>query len=148
MAYQIVKPKKIRLKCSGHYDEGVVGTAFKPGMAIELQSDGEFHPVDSAAATAVKEGFKIAIEDALQGKTIDEAYVVGEICRYYVPRPGDHLYVMVKSGENIAVRDFGVIDEDGYFVEAAGSEGKFNVEFLESSGGALGSDTHLRARVL
>ena len=140
----------IVLKGMGHHDEGLVGAATTPGMAIELQADGKYDPVVSAQATALKGGLKIAKEDALQGNTTTDAYALDDVLFFYSPVPGDHIHVLVKSGTDVDVGDTLVVEggSSGLFVETAGTETKFQLEALEDSGGALAANTLLRARVL
>jgi len=85
-----------------------------------------------------------------RGKTASNAYASGDVVSYYEPRQGDHLHVLVKSGENIAIADKLIIEggTSGLFVEAAGTETKFQLEALESSGGALAANTLLLCRVV
>lgn len=133
----------------GHHDEGVLGAGVcTPGMAIELQAAGTFLQQSSAIATALKKAVKIVKEDALQGRTLLDAYASGERVFYYIPLPGDIINLFVKSGQNIVVGDNLVVEGtgSGLFIEAAGTEVKFQFEALESSGGALGANTHLKAR--
>lgn len=140
----------IVLKGMGHYDEGEADAAISPGMAIEMAADGLFDPVQSALAAALKGGLKIAVEDGLQGKTVSDAYADGDQVFYYNPVQGDHIHALVKSGEDIDVGDALVVEAggSGLFVEAAGTETKFQLEALEDSGGALGANTLIRCRVV
>jgi len=140
----------IVLKGCGHHDEGEADGAITPGMAVELAADGLYDQQSSAQAAALKGGMKIATEDALQGRTAAIAYADGDRLFFYSPMPGDHIHVLVKTGENIVVADKLVVEGggSGLFVEAAGTETKFQLEALESSGGALAADTLIRCRVL
>jgi biotin carboxyl carrier protein len=140
----------IVLKQRGHHDEGVADAAIRPGEAIELAADGKFDPQASAQAAALKGGLKVAKEDALQGKAVDDAYAADDVVFFYSPVQGDHLQVLVKTGEDINVGDKLVVEGggSGLFVETAGTETKFQLEALEDSGGALAADTLLRVRVL
>ena len=140
----------IVLKGKGHHDEGVADGAIKPGCAVELAADGKYDEQSSAQAAALKGGLKIAKEDALQGKTITDAYAATDVVFFYTACPGDHLHVLVKSGEDIDVGDKLVVEGggSGLFVKSAGTETKFQLEALEDSGGALAANGHLKCRVL
>lgn len=140
----------IVLKGRSHYEEGEADGAITPGMAVEMAADGNFDQQSSAQATALKGGMKIAVEDALQGKKITDAYADGDKLFYYIPVAGDVIHAFVKSGEDIDVADKLVVEGggSGLFVEAAGTETKFQLEALEDSGGALAANAHLRCRVL
>jgi hypothetical protein len=126
---------KIVLKGGGHYDEGTLDAAVSCGSAVELAADGNFDPVQSSQAEALKQGIPlIAIEDALQGNTVDDAYASGDIVFTYQPVAGDHLQVLVKDGETIAIADKLVVEGggSGLFVEAAGTETAYQVKALEA----------------
>lgn len=140
----------IVLKGKGHHDEGVSDGAITPGMAITMAADGHYDQTVAAPAAALKADLKIAKEDALQGKTITNAYAATDQVFYYVPLPGDVIHAFVKTGADIDVGDKLVVEgrTSGLFVEAVGTETKFQLEALEDSGGALSANTHLRCRVL
>ncbi len=134
----------------GHHDEGVLDTVCLPGMHIQMAADGKYDKSPQTSAELVKRGPKIVKEDALQGKTILDAYAVGDRVFYYVPKKGDHLLLLVKTGANIAVGDQ-IAPEGGgtgLFIEAAGTEAAYFAEALESTGGALAADTLVKCRVL
>lgn len=140
----------IILKGKGHHDEGVASGAIKPGAAIEL-AGGTYAEQSSAQAAALKGGLKIATEAALNGgKTITDAYAADDVVFFYVPLPGDHVNVLVKSGEDIDKGDKLVVEGggSGLFVEAAGAETKFQLEAVEDSGGALAENDFVACRVL
>jgi len=115
---------RIVLKGAGHHDEGEADATIYPGEAICLAADGKYDPETRAAAVAAGAGLKIAKEDSLQGKTVDDYYSDGDIVSFYTPVPGDHIQVLVKTGEDV---DIG----DNLSVEGSGS-GKF-VEVSSSS---------------
>jgi hypothetical protein len=118
----------------GTFNEGEVGAALSPGMAIELQADGAYDPLQAAIGEAVKGEVIVAIEDALQGKSVDDAYTVGDPVQYYIPLPGDEMNVLVKDGETIAIGDDLVTEAtSGLFVEAAGTEGRYMFKALEAA---------------
>jgi biotin carboxyl carrier protein len=148
--------KTIVLKGEGGvYQEGPLAAAASPGMnvvmtaAVDQSGRDTYTPgaTDAAAAgtTTAASAVKILREDALQGRTVDTPYAAGDNGFVYVPRPGDHLLVLVASGQTVA-KGGGL---------AAVASGKWNgvavgrvAESLEDSGGALAADTLLRARVL
>ena len=141
----------IVLKGAGRYEEGEADAAILPGEAIELAPDGNYDPCQASQANAIKRrGLQIAIEDALQGKTVDDAYADGDRVFFYIPIPGDEIQVLVKSGENIDVGEKLVVEGggSGKFVASGGSETAYQLESLEDSGGALGAATLMRCRVL
>jgi len=140
----------IVLKAKGHHGEGVADATIYPGEAVELASDGRYDPQTSAQAEALKGELLIAKEDALQGKGVGDAYAQDDTLFFYIPLPGDHVQVLVASGEDIDVGDLLVVEGggSGLFVEAAGTEAKYQLKALEDSGGALAANTLIKCRVL
>lgn len=133
----------------GHHEEGIADAAISPGESIQLASDGKFDPNPATKAESIKGGLLIATEDALQGKTVADAYASGDTVFFYIPCRGDHVNVLVKSGQDIAVGDVLNVEGggSGLFVEAAGADARYQLTALESSGGALGANTLIRCRV-
>lgn len=84
------------------YDEGRAAAAITPGHLIERESAGTLSVHDTAGGeTAVK----VAVEDSLQGRTIDDAYAEGELVRYVIPQKGDRLYMILTTAQTIVVGD-------------------------------------------
>lgn len=136
-------------------DEGIASGAVSPGMNVVITSAASSlgrdtyaagaTPVGGTSAGAATPHITIAKENFYEGKTVDEAYANGDNLYLHRCKPGDVIGVLVASGQTIAKGNGG----------AAIASGKWNVatvnsvvEFIEGSGGALGADTHLRARVL
>lgn len=140
----------IVLKGMGHYEEVVADAAITPGMGITIAADGKADPATGTQAENLKGGLKIALEDALQGKTITTAYAAADVLFYYIPVPGDVIHALVKTGVDIDVGEKLCVEAggSGYFIPAAGTEARYQLESLEDSGGALAAATHLRCRVL
>lgn len=111
----------IVLKGMGHHDEGVADATIYPGEAVRMAADGKYDPEPLAAVLAAGRGLKLAKEDALQGKTVAQAYAAADILSFYSPIPGDHVHVLVKTGEDIAVGDYLAVEGagSGKFVEVA-----------------------------
>lgn len=80
------------------YEEGRVKTAktIYPGYLIEVTADGTLQPhsTDGDIAECL-----VAIEDPLQGRTIDDAYAAGELCRYLNALPGGEFQAVLEDGE-------------------------------------------------
>jgi hypothetical protein len=132
-------------KAKGHHEEGILGTVATPGMHVTLQANGQYNISPEATAELVKRGIFIVKEDELQGKTITDAYAVGDLGFFYKPVPGDHLNLFVKTGLNIAVGDIITAEGGGtgLWIEAAGTEAAYKAQAYESSGGALAANTHI-----
>ena len=119
-----------------NYDEGVLAAIAKPGMNIVLGSAGTYTPGVGLAQTA------IVIEDALQGKTMSDAYASGDLVRFITPEPGDRVHLLCLSGEDISVGEGVKANSAGKYVQlSSGDVAQFFAR--ESSGGALGADTLL-----
>lgn len=139
--------RTIMLKCKGHWDEGFLDTVATPGMHVQMAADGKYDLSPAAIGELVKGGkFKIVREDDLQGKTITDAYAIGDRVFLYTPLAGDHLGLFVKTGANIAVADK-IVPEGGgtgLWIEGAGTEAKYFAVAEESTGGALAANTHVK----
>lgn len=78
--------------------------ALSPGMLVE--------PVPGAATIrkhATEGGNAVpmfAIEDALQGKGLEDAYAATDIVRVWIPNRGDEVYAQLEDEQNIAIGDF------------------------------------------
>lgn len=141
----------------GEHEEGKLLVAASPGMNVVLAANfseqerdcytvgGTDYIGTGTGVTTTKAPIKILKEDALQGRTVDDAYSAGDPGFIYIPKPGDKLQVLVASGQTI-VKGGGL---------SATSTGKWQadttnaaVEALEDSGGALSEDTLVRVRVI
>lgn len=69
----------------------------------------------------------VLLEDAISGKTKDDAYVDGDPCRVYCPLPGDMLNVRwsasgTGTGDAVAIGDLAIVnDGDGLLIDTTGS---------------------------
>lgn len=110
---------KIHLKGSGRYEEAVVAAAFYPGHLVKINSSGQIlkHSTEGGFAERA-----FAIEDALQGNTVDTVSVANNTHPYVLAAPGDEINAFIKAGENIAVGDLLISAGDGTLIEN-GSEG-------------------------
>lgn len=97
-----VLPKRIQLKGDKHFEEAVAAAAILPGMLVSLTSVGKITPHASLGGVAEQNW---AVEDALQGLTINDAYAVGDLAFYVQPRAGDIIYALLEDGENVAIGD-------------------------------------------
>jgi len=97
--------------------------AITPGMLLGVNADGKV-AVHSVAGGPAEKMF--AIEDALQGKGIDDDYADGDFVRCWVAGRGDEVNALLTESQTIGVGDF---------LESAGN-GK-----LQKYGTAAGSGT-------
>lgn len=120
-----------------NYEEGIVVTAtITPGMLVEIDSteDADFQRPKvkrqaNANGTAV---VAFAIEDGLVGKTIDDAYAVGDPCRYVQPQPGDEAWIFLAGEQNITRGDTLTFGSAGALIVYGGSGKQPVCEALET----------------
>ena len=100
--------KTIVLKGRGIRNEAVANAAITPGHLVELMSTGKIrvHATPGGNAAAL-----FAVEDDLQGKTIDQAYDASAIAQYDAVYPGCEVNALIQDGQNVAI---------GSFLESAG----------------------------
>lgn len=83
-------------------EEYPAGAGITPGHLVSLASTGKVvvHPTAGASAVAM-----FAVEDELQGKTINEAFVLDDKVQVWIPGRGDQVYAIIPDGQNIAIGD-------------------------------------------
>jgi len=113
------KPKRIHLLGDGRHEEAVAAAGITPGHLIALNSDGKVvvHPTSGGYAETA-----FALEDALQGRTIDKAYVADEVVSYVLAEGGDVVYAWLNVGENVAIGDLLSSNGDGTLEKVSGAE--------------------------
>lgn len=83
----------------GKYLEGVVYGTPKPGVVMSIKtafSEGGWHQWEPwSYSSGHRRLIAVLLEDRLQGKTIDDAYVTGTRCFLYVPQAGDELNMLI-----------------------------------------------------
>lgn len=95
-------PKRIHLKGTGRHDERMANGTIKPGHLIKLDSSNKV----VVHATAGGDGERnYALENALEGETIADAYASGDNVEYVIATRGDEIYGYLKGGENVAIGD-------------------------------------------
>jgi hypothetical protein len=103
--------KTIQLR--GEYEryEGVAGATILPGMLVGVQSDGtiDYHKDEGGFAEKA-----FAVENALAGKTITDAYSADDLIQYNIQRPGSIVQALVKDGEDVDIGDMLFSHGDGY----------------------------------
>ena len=109
------RPRRIHLKKTSdpQYDEGRAGGAITPGMLIKLNNASTYVAHSSSGVVAARQ---FALEDALQGKTIDDAYASGDLVRIIHALPGDHVLGILQAGQNVQVGTRLVSGGDGTLI--------------------------------
>lgn len=154
-------------------NEVEASAALYPGMLVELDSAGKVKPHSTAGGNAVKQ---FALEDALQGKGIDDQYASGDKVQVWSCVPGEEVYAILVDGQNVAIGDFvesngegmlqkHVSDVESFESAEAGSITVYPLQIVgmvleavdasgssgtESSGelGALGYDKRVKIRIV
>lgn len=145
------RPRRIHLKKGGEsvYEEGRAGATIMPGMLIALTSTATYIPHNVADGGSE---VNIAIEDALQGKTIDDAYATGDLVRFVIPLRGDVVLAILEAGQNVADGDKLVSNGAGYVQKITGEDADAILVSLEDRNandtGAVITDQRVRCRVL
>lgn len=130
------------------YEERTAGEAgIKPGMLCRVGTDGKAYKHNA-------EGGKceclVAIEDSLQGRTVDDAYDIDTPVRLVRFRPGEEFHGLLNSHVNMDIGENVVSYGNGLFRSASdsGSYTAYAVAMvLEASAGET-SDTLIHMRAL
>lgn len=141
------KPKRIHLLGSGRHEEDTAAEAITPGHLLATNSEGRVlkHNVAGGRAEA-----KFALEDALQGRTIDDAYATGELVASVQADKGDVVYAWLAEGEHATPDEFLTSNGDGTLKVVTGTDhaiAKAMEEVDASDSGAEG-DNRIKVRVL
>lgn len=104
----------IRLKGCGRYEEALANAILSPGHLIEILSTGKVRKHATEGGLAER---AFAIEDALQGKTVADAYAADDRVGYVLAAPGDEINAVVKAGENVAIGDKLISAGDGTLIK-------------------------------
>lgn len=126
-AYQTVKVKKY----SDVIEEFVASNTITPGMLVE----------QTPAATTVRRhatngGTAIpmfALEDELQGKTIDGNYATGDVVQVWIPGRGDIVYALLADEQNVAIGDALISDGAGRLAKHTAATGDSGTYIYDNS---------------
>ena len=138
---------------AGRYEEGKLAavTDCVPGMAAELLAAGTYDQQAEAVGEAIKSELVLFTEDSLNGgKSVDDALESGQNgVPLWICGKGDVVNVLVKNAEDIDVGDYLVVEGggSGLFVEAAGTESRYQLKAVEGPG-SLSGNTLVACRVL
>lgn len=136
-------PKRIALIADGRQEEGVAGGVIRPGDLLTRNSSGELIKHATAGGWAEKQ---FALEDALQGRTIADAYAAAERVTTLLAKPGDVVYAYLSGGEAITLDDFLTSNGDGCLKLASSTDIRLAVP-LEAVDASDSNDVDERIKV-
>jgi hypothetical protein len=84
-------------------EEYVAAGAIIPGHLVKFNSNGKVEVHSDSNENAIP---MFALEDELQGKTIDQAYAQGDPVQVWVAQRGEHVNAILAAGETIVAGDF------------------------------------------
>lgn len=129
----------------GTREEGVIATAEYPGTICERvpssgESGGRFtYRVYQPGTDGAKPNgaYWVLLEDSLQGKTVNDAYVAGTRAFFYSPIAGEELNCLVKNVAGTAddhpIGEMMCVDTGtGKLIVAAGTEASIPFQLLEA----------------
>ena len=139
-------PKRIHLLGSGRTEEGVAAGAITPGHLLTRNSSGNLIKHATAGGWAEKQ---FAVEDALQGRTIADAYASAERVTTVLASPGDVVYAWLSGGEVVTQDEFLTSNGDGTLKVAGSTDIRIAVplENVDASDSA-DVDERIRVRIL
>lgn len=147
-----LRPKRIALKTSvgTQYDEAYAGGAISPGHLIMFDTptaDG-----DEAVVVHSPEGGRgslyVALEDALQGRSIETAYAEDDVVFYQKALPGDRFFLKLAAGENASVNNPLSSNGDGNLKVAEAEEEVIAIALEDMDLSETGDvDTHMRVEI-
>jgi len=155
MAHNTENPKRIHLLGDGRHEEDIAAGVIRPGDLLATTSADEVQPnacgkvVKHATAGGVAEA-KFALEDALQGKTINDSYAVGDIVGNVLCNKGDVVYAWLSEGEVTTPESFLTSNGDGSLKVATGSDHVIAkaLEAVDASDSGAEGDNRIRVRIV
>lgn len=112
-------PKRIHLRGTGRHEEAIAGAAVRPGDLIDVASTGKVVKHPTAGGWAEK---AFALEDALQGNSIDDNYALNDRVSFVIAQPGDIVYAWLSGGETTTLDDFLTSNGDGALKVASSTD--------------------------
>jgi len=158
-----VRPHRIELQPSlgSRYEEGVADeSGIKPGMLLERKVTNWPNGLKKHSTPNQRDQVMIALEDALQGKTINDAFendpagdgsVPGDVVGYLIPARGSVVMLLLDSDEVAYDTDMLVSAGDGTVKVATGTDVTNQdcvAEALEDLDLTSKAPAHIKARIL
>ena len=95
---------------SNVFEEYGAAAAITPGMLIELASASTVQAHGNAGKNALP---MFALENELEGGTVNDVYATDDKVQCWVPGRGDFVWGILADGENVSVGDFLESNGDG-----------------------------------
>jgi len=155
MAHNTNRPRRIHLTGDGRHEEDIAAAVIKPGHLLATTNAGEVLP--NACGRVIPHGVaggrceaKFALEDALQGRTIDDNYAIGELVPNVQAAKGDVVLGWLSEGEVVETDDFLTSNGDGSLRPVAGTEHAVAkaLENVDASDSGAEGDNRIRIRIL
>lgn len=118
-------------KYSDVIEEIVAAGTITPGMLVELDNTGEVKAHSDEDGNVLP---MFALEDELQGKTIDDDYVATNPVQVWIPYRGDKVNAILATGENVTIGTFLTSDGTGKLHAAPALASTGNVAPLQIVG--------------
>lgn len=115
---------RIQLKGEFRREEMIAAAALSPGHLVEMTSAAASGTKDTCQKHSTEGGYaerRVAVEDALQGDTIDDAYAADDTVSVNVLEPGAEVQMYLQAGESVTKGDWLISGGDGTLI-ANGSE--------------------------
>ena len=109
---------KVAVTRQEEYVAGIAG--IYPGMLLKLNSSNQVI-LHTTSGGALGDEVIVAIEDYMQGKTVDDVYTISNKVQVAVVSKGDEVNLLIKDGEDIIIGDKIMSNGDGLLIEAAGA---------------------------
>jgi hypothetical protein len=117
-------PRRIALTSGVKQQEAVAGGNITPGHLVALNSSGQVVVHGTGGGPAER---AFAVEDALQGKGIADAYSSGSRVSYVIAPPGEEIYAWLAAGNNAAIGSFLSSNGNGQLKVASGTDTRLAV---------------------
>lgn len=154
MAYHTIKLKKQQ---GDVIEEKIAAGVITPGNILELDSNGKVQRHSTSGATVAP--LMVALEDELQGKTIDDNYAADDPVQVWYPKSGDIFYGLLDAtSEDVSIPDGLESNGDGTLKkwtpldsEASGHERSLvgrAEEAVTEVGSAASTDARIRVKVV
>ena len=136
-------PTRIQLKGTGTHEERRAAAAIRPGDLVQFISTDKVqkHPTAGGPAEPA-----FALEDALQGRGIDDNYAADELVAIGIQTPGDVVYAWLSGGENAVIGAYLTSNGDGALKVAGGTDSRIGVA-VTAVNAADSNDVDERIRV-